>query len=174
MSSPKMVIINGKPAEFVGEYELLEGLHSREENMEIVIYCPQSRLRQLKADNDGKRLPMGGHLVQLTAEEVRFFRVHGKERFKTVTLFAPGWEIESGSPVDLMEDFTGNSAGDLIMLIATTTDSKQLDLMLRAEQAERNRVEVIEFIQYRKLVVSGTLSGGLGLGNGIGAGMGVS
>lgn len=166
-STPKMVIIGGKPAEFVGEYELLEGLHSREENMETVIYCPAARLKQLKADNDGKRLPMGGHMVQLTADEVRFFRVNGKGRFRTDKLFVSGWEMEV-EPIDLTSDFTGNSSGDLIAVIATTTDSNVLDLMLRAEQAERNRVEVVEFIQYRKLVVSGVLTSGNGGGTGLG------
>lgn len=169
MSTPRVVIINGKPAEFVGEYELVEGLHSREENMETVIYCPAKRLRQLQADNDGKKLPMGGHMVQLTADEVRFFRVNGKGRFTTAKLFMPGWEMEAGSPVDLSSDFTGSASLDLIAVIASTTDGNALDLMLRAEQAERNRVEVLEFIQYRKLVVSGVLTS-----TGSSAGLGVS
>jgi hypothetical protein len=155
-----MVIIGGKPAEFVGVYELLEGLHSREENAEIVIYCPAERLRQLQADNDGKKLPMGGHLIQLTADEVRFFRVHGKDRFRTIKLYPSGvgMEIEIGPAVDLSTDFTGASSADLISVIATTTDISTLDLMLRAEAAERNRVDITEFIKFRRLVVTGAIS----------------
>lgn len=154
---PTMMIVGGQPAEFVGVYEILEGTHSREENGETVTYCPASRQRQFKADNEGKRIKMGGHLIQLTAAEVRFLRVLGKHRFQTVKLYSngAGMEMEAGSPVDLGADFTGASSADLISVIATTTDVNLLDLMLKAEQAERNRADVIEFIRFRKLAVAG-------------------
>jgi len=148
----KIVIIGGKKAEFVGVYEILQGLHQREENGESVMYCPAERLPQLIDDNKGKRaVSTGGHLIHMTAEEVGFFRVHGRHRFRTVQC-EKGWEMEQDSVDPRRDDFTRTGVtgvGDLMTVILKSTDPSLLELMARAERAEQGRVEVLDLIKYR-------------------------